>query len=74
MPQSPFSKEQNKFIATYYPAWEEAIEQEDNLADWKKKTATTILAHPLFVGKLASRDVDPEYGGDAATWEKVQVV
>jgi hypothetical protein len=65
MPQSPFSKEQNKLIATYYLAWEEAIEEDVNLADWKKQMATIILANPLFVGKLD--------GADPVTWEQVRV-
>ncbi|KAJ7027275.1 hypothetical protein C8F04DRAFT_1189711 [Mycena alexandri] len=53
MPASKFTPNQDAHMATYYPAFmEQAQNNPSDLKTWKKDTARTIAASPLFKGHL----------------------
>ncbi|KAJ7445242.1 hypothetical protein B0H11DRAFT_2341531 [Mycena galericulata] len=64
---SPFTPEQDKHIESFFPAL--MYQLPADLKAWKKSTAETIVASPLFLGKLATKAQDPVKGGDSSEWK-----
>ncbi|KAJ7446543.1 hypothetical protein B0H11DRAFT_2337320 [Mycena galericulata] len=56
---SPFTPEQDKHIESFFPA----------LMLGRKAPPKTIVASPLFLGKLATKAQDPVKGGDSSEWK-----
>ncbi|KAJ7143358.1 hypothetical protein C8R43DRAFT_1130781 [Mycena crocata] len=71
-PKSKFTVDQDAYIESLYPAlWVEYnVRDTASLTQWKHEKIDTIIASPLFVGKLPTEAENPDRGATHSVWKQ----
>lgn len=70
-PRSPFSSEQDFYLESFFPHL--LAQPADGVNAWKKQKAAAIIASPLFLGKLPTKEQNTVNGTTQEGWITVRL-